>query len=74
MTLISKCNHQISIEYPLKVPYLAVMVHVHLGHELEDLRLGGVVAQRPQQRAKLLRADIPAVVLNIQMIRTIINI
>ena len=58
--LVSSC--------PLKVlqPHLAVMVHVHLGHELEDLRLGGVVAKRPQQRAELLRADVPAVVLNIQ--------
>ena len=61
---------------PLKVlqPHLAVMVHVHLGHELEDLRLGWVVAKRPQQRAELLRADVPAVVLNITMIQTIINI
>ena len=54
--------------------HLAIMVHVHLGHELEDLRLGGVVAKRPQQRAELLRADVPAVVLNITMIQTIINI
>ena len=54
--------------------HLAIMVHVHLGHELEDLRLGGVVAKRPQQGAELLRADVPAVVLNITMIQTIINI